>query len=260
MSVRAIGCIARSVLIEAVRRKEVYVVVLVSTIVIGGAMTLNFFEVEGLTKFYREIALKTMSVATALTVIVLASRQLPREFENRTIYPLLARPISRGEFLTGKLVGVLLAGGFCLGLFMAVYLTGSLYLGGAIPWLLFGQYIYLQVVMLTILATLCFWLSMVFNLDAAIAIGALCYIFASLLTSVSIYIYDFAGTIGQWALKAFTFLLPQLVLFDLSGKAVHADLWPPLSASVMTQLTLYGATFAVVYYAMAALCFRRKTL
>ncbi len=85
MNLRAIGLIAKSVLIEAVRRREVYAIVLVSSLLIAAVLAMDFFELEGLSRFYREVALKLMGVATALTTIVLSARQLPREFEQRTI-------------------------------------------------------------------------------------------------------------------------------------------------------------------------------
>ena len=140
MNARAMGLIAKGVLVESTRRRELYVIVLMACLLIGFVMTLDFFGLEGLTKFHREVALKVMGVSTALAVIVLAARQLPREIENRTIYPLLARPISRLDFLLGKLLGVLLAGMFCFGLFMAVYVGGALRLGVEVPWGLFLQH------------------------------------------------------------------------------------------------------------------------
>ena len=69
---RPVWLIARSVLIEAVRRKEIYVIVLLALMVIGGVMSVNFFGMEGLTKFYREVALEVMSIACALMVVVLS--------------------------------------------------------------------------------------------------------------------------------------------------------------------------------------------
>lgn len=252
--------IAKSVLIEAIRRREIYVVVLVGVSLIGMVMSIDFFEIEGLTKFYREIALKVMSMATALTVIVLASRQLPREFETRTIYPLLARPISRFSFLLGKLAGVMLAAAFCFSLFMAVYVIGTLYLGSVVPWALFGQYMYLQVLMMAILATLCFWLSMLLNLDAAITVGVLFYILASTFTSMMSYLYDYMDALGKGLLVLMNYALPQLVLFDLSEKAVHGEVWTPLSAYTMLTLTVYGVAFSAAYFAFAAVSFRRRAL
>ncbi len=260
--IRRLWLIARSVLIEAVRRREVYVIVLLSTLLIGAVMTVDFFKVEGLTKFYREVALRVMSAATALMVIVLAARQLPREFENRTIYPLLAKPISRPAFLLGKLFGVMLAAAFCFGLFMAVYLCGAMYLGGrgAIPWGLFAQYIYLQMIQMLILSTLCFWLSMLFNLDAAITLGVIFYATSATLSTAVSYIYDFVGAAAQLVMRVLTWAIPQLMLFDLSGKTVHSTFWKPLSAATMGELSLYGGFFAALYFAFAWICFRRKAL
>ncbi|MDK2973083.1 MAG: hypothetical protein PWP23_2838 [Candidatus Sumerlaeota bacterium] len=252
--------IAKSVLLEAVRRREIYAIVLVATLLIGAVMTVDFFELEGLTKFYREVALKIMSVATALTVIVLAARQLPREFETRTIYPLMAKPISRLAFLCGKLLGVMVAGAFCFGLFMVVYLCGAAYLGSSVPWALFAQYIYLQIVMLLILATLSFWLSMLLNLDAAITIGAIFYVFAATFTTLTTYIYDFTSPIGQFLIRVVIYAVPQLTLLDLSEKAVHAQAWAPLRFATMAQLTLYGLFFSALYFSLAAIWFRRKPL
>jgi len=93
MNMRAIFLIAKSVLIEAIRRKEIYVIVLVAVCIILATGTVRFFGYQTMSKFYREVSMQIMNLATALTVIILAARQLPREFENRTIYPLLAKPV-----------------------------------------------------------------------------------------------------------------------------------------------------------------------
>lgn len=260
MNLRAIGLIAKSVLIEAVRRREVYAIVLVSVLLIGAVLTIDFFQLEGLSKFYREVALKLMGVATALTTIVLSARQLPREFEQRTIYPLLAKPISRTTFLAGKLLGVMLAATFCFGLFMAVYIGGTIYSGGTVPWALFSQYVYLQMLMVLVLATLGFWLSMMLNLDAAITIGIIFYATASVFTNITSYLFDYMDAAGQAVLTVLVYIIPQLTLFDLTGKATHADAWEPLSAGVLAQLTAYGLVFAAVYFSFATFTFRRRAL
>jgi ABC-type transport system involved in multi-copper enzyme maturation permease subunit len=252
--------VARTVLIEAIRRREIYVIVLVSCLLIAAVMALDFFSLEGLTKFYREFALRGMSAATAVTVIVLACRQLPREFESRTIYPLLARPIGRATFLLGKLLGVWLAAGLCLGLFMTVFVAGMFYLGGTVHWPLFAQYVYLQMAMMLILAALGFTVSMLCNVDAAITIGVLLYALGSTLASIMTYIYELATPLGQWGLVALTYLLPQLMLFDLSEKTVHAEVWEPLAFSTMATLTVYAAIFGFCYFAFSFLLFRRRAL
>jgi ABC-type transport system involved in multi-copper enzyme maturation permease subunit len=260
MNPRAVGLIARTVLVEAVRRREMYMIVLTAGALIALVIGMDFFGLEGLNKFYREMSLQVMSAATALAVIVLSARQLPREFEQRTIYPLLAKPVSRLSFLAGKLVGVMLAAGFCFLMFMAVYVIGTLVSGGRVPWMLFGQYVYLQMLMMLILATLGFWLSMVLNLDAAITVGVLFYATASLLTNLTMTLYAFMEPAGQAVLKFLTYAIPQLTVFNLSGKTIHAEAWDPLSSAIVAQLTLYGLAFAALYFGFAALVFRRRAL
>jgi len=260
VSPRAVWLIAKGVLIEAVRRREIYAIVLISLVLIGAVMTVRFFDIEGLSKFYREVALRVMGIATALLVIVLSARQLPREFEKRTIYPLMARPISRTAFLLGKLLGVMLSAAFCFVLFMIVYAVGSILIGAAIPWALFAQHIYLQLLMLAILATLAFWLSLLLNLDAAITIGALFYFLAATFTSITTYIYDYADAFGQWVIRVMTYVIPQLPVFDLSGRTVHAERWEPVPLGMMLLVTGYGLLFIALYFALATLLFRRRAL
>ncbi len=252
--------IAKSVLIEALRRKEIYAIILLSLIFIGAIMSVDFFNLQDLEKFYREVALRIMSIASAVTVIVLSSRQLPREFENRTIYPLLAKPISRAQFLLGKLCGVMAAAIISFLLLMSVYVAGVLYLNGSIPVILFLQYLWLQLVMLLLLCTLSFWLSMLMNLDAAMTISTLLYAFASLFSSMATTLYEFTDAFGRVVLIVFNYAVPQLVLFDLSEKAVHADKWPPIDFMTLLGVTLYGFFYTALFFSFTLLSFRRKAL
>lgn len=257
---RGIWLIGQSVLVEALRRREIYVLILVALLLIALTFSLDFFGVRGLIKFYREISLGIMSLVTALMVIVLASRQLPREFEARTIYPLLARPIRRIDFLLGKLLGVMLSALFAFALFMTVYVAGRFYTGGDIPWLLFLQYAYLQVLQMLVLACLGFFLSMTMTLDAAITTGFLLYFFATTISRTMTFLHDHATAFVRGILTVLVYVIPQLTLFDLSGKAVHVELWEPLPAGVMLALTAYALAFAGLFLAGAAWRFRRRPL
>ncbi|MDF3129692.1 ABC transporter permease [Kiritimatiellaeota bacterium B1221] len=252
--------VARTVWLEALRRRDIYAIVIISCVLMAVVMGLDFFHLEGLNKFYREFALKFMSTATAITVIVLSARQLPREFENRTIYPLLARPLSRFEFLLGKFLGVWLTALFCFGLFMVVFLLGMAYLQTNLQWAVFLQYLYLQTMMMGVLAAMGFVLSMLCNIDAAIAFGSLLFLFGSTMASMMNTVYELSTPVAQWMLIGLTWFIPQLFLFDLSEKTVHADIWPPVSFEVMAALTLYALLFITVYFTGALLLFRRKGL
>jgi len=257
---RVIRLIAASVLRESLRRREIYVLVLAAGGLIGFILGLDFFGIPGLSKFYREASLKVMGWTAAVAVIVLATRQLPREMENRTIYPLLARPVRRVDFLLGKLLGVLLAGLACFMLFMLIFVLGSLRIGAEIPWGLFLQHVYLQMAMLAIIAALGFLLSLLVHTDAAVTICILLYGLSALSATVLMNLYFYMGRTGRLLLVVLTYAIPQLTLFDLSGKAVHAEFWAPLSWQILLGLTAYALFYTAIFLCGALGLFRRRAL
>ena len=252
--------IAKTVLIEAVRRKEVYVLVLLSCVLIAAVTAIDFFNLEGLTKFYREFALKVMSASTAAATIILACRQLPRELEMKTVYPLLARPLSRSRILLGKFLGVWLASIFCMGLFSIIYAIGVTYLDGELYWGLFSQYVSLQLILMLLLGAFGFVMSMVCTAEASITLGLMLYLLGTTLSSMINFMYDVSSTAAQWAFVILTYLIPQLSLFDLSEKTVHAEVWDPLSAVTVLQLTVYALAYILLFMTMAIVLFRKRSI
>jgi ABC-type transport system involved in multi-copper enzyme maturation permease subunit len=252
--------VARGVLLEAVRRREIYVIVAVTCMFILALAQIRFFGIASLNKFYREVALKIMSGATGLTVVVLGARQLPREFASRTIYPLLARPIRRETFLLGKQLGVAWAGTFCLGLFLILYILGCITLGVDLYPALLMQHAILQICMLWVLSSLCFLLSTIVHFDAAVTLGTLYFFIASVFANLYLELYEYASGFARWLILGLTWLTPQLMLFDLSEKNIHGDVWPPLAAQDILQLCVYALIFTIAHLILTLLCFRRKTL
>ena len=82
-------------------------------------------------------------VAATLLTLFLAARQIPDEIEHRTIYPLLARPLSRDVYILGKWVACTLVG---LAVFAALFVLGWLPVPKMEPYsgALLGQVIALQ--------------------------------------------------------------------------------------------------------------------
>lgn len=260
MSLRAIRVIAGSVLLEAVRRKDIYVIVILCCLLITSIISIDFFGIQGLAKFYREIALSLMSYATATAVILLAVRQLHREFDNKTIYTLLARPVSRLTFLIGKATGVLLAGAFCLGLFSIIFIGGIYFSGTSLHWSLFAQHLYLQMLQALVLTAACFLLSLVMSYDASIVVGLLLYMTAGVLSRSSLLLYSLTNSVGRWLIRAQTYALPQFVILDLSGKTVHSEIWDSLSLQTMGMLTTYALIYTLAYGGLAFFLFQRRPL
>ena len=255
---RRLTLVARTIFIEALRRREIYAIIMITVAVLLLVSFARVFHLEYLHTFYQEIALKTMGVATAITVIVLGARQLPREFENRTIYPLMAKPVARHEFLLGKYCGVVAAGLFCLLLFMAVFSVGVLAMRMPISWSVFAEFVYLQVLLVAVLAALSFLLSLVLHLDAAVTIATLIYLLGSALTNALSMIYNYVGAAGRAVLLVLNYTIPQPKLFDLSAKVIHN--WPPVSPAILGLVTLYDLMLIVPYLGLSYVLFRRRAL
>ena len=79
-------------------------------------------------------------------------------------------------------------------------------------------------------------------------------------SSFNVDIYDMLGGLQQKVIQVLTYLIPQLTLFDLSEKAVHAEAWEPLALSTLGALTAYGLFFVVLYLALGMLSFYRRPL
>ena len=69
----------------------------------------------------KDIALGAMSIFSSLLAILATATLLPKDIEDRTIYTVLAKPVSRTEYLLGKLSGVFLL------LALAVLLMGAVF-------------------------------------------------------------------------------------------------------------------------------------
>lgn len=90
-----------------VRLKVFYVLLFFALLVIGGSFFMAQMTFQQEFQVLKDIALGAMSLFTSLLAIIATARLLPRDLEDRTAYTILAKPVSRFEYLAGKLLGVL---------------------------------------------------------------------------------------------------------------------------------------------------------
>lgn len=68
-----------------------------------GALTLNDAP-----RVVSDLGSASMSIFAIAVAVILVATSLHRELQQKTIFPILARPIARGEYLAGKYLGTLL--------------------------------------------------------------------------------------------------------------------------------------------------------
>ena len=87
--------IAGVVIKEMYRRKDFYVLFVLTALIILVMGSVTFFNQENIVRYLKEICLLLVWVSSLVIAITTTARQIPAERENRTLFPLLAKPLSR---------------------------------------------------------------------------------------------------------------------------------------------------------------------
>ena len=251
------GSLAQAAILEAIRRKDLYVAVILSVLMIGAAATIGTFGVKGLEIFLKDVALTVVNLLSILLAILFASRQIPEEVSRRTVYPLLARPIGRGDLLIGKFLGAFALSAVSLFLF-ALIAGGALWYYGLSLGFVFGQYLLARLFSLALICAMTLMLSLFMTPSACVTISLLLTLGAQTFSQAVLLIYGPASTTGKALLRATYFVLPHLDLFDLSKKVSYG--WKPVDNWVMGALLVYATIFSAVFLGIAMLRFRKQAL
>jgi len=103
-----VKAISGNTLLELIRLKVFYFLLLFALVIIGfSAFVLNFTFQEQF-QVLKDVSLGAMSIFTVLLAVLSTAMLLPKDIEDRTLYTILAKPVPRFEYLLGKLLGVLL--------------------------------------------------------------------------------------------------------------------------------------------------------
>ncbi len=121
----AVIALSYVVLKEMYRRKDFYVLFVFSAVITLVLGSVSFFHDSHMARFLKEGCLLLIWLSGLAIAIGAAARQLPAERENRTIFPLLAKPVTRGHVIVGKFLGCWLATGAALLVFYVFFTVVS---------------------------------------------------------------------------------------------------------------------------------------
>ncbi len=119
--------IATATVTQLVRMRILVFLVVLSVIVVGAGFAFPLFSAEQQLKMMKYVSFGALQFFSLVMAVVATALLLPKDMEDRTLYTILSKPVPRVEYLTGKLLGVLLLIGGGL-LIMDVVLCGVLYL------------------------------------------------------------------------------------------------------------------------------------
>lgn len=250
--------LAGAVVLESVRRRDLWVVAILGGLIVLSAAGLGFFGLQGLEVFAKDLAVTVLGAFGSAIAVLTSCRLLPEEVKNRTLYPLLARPITRFQLILGKLAGAIAVTwiGF-LGL--ALLTAGALALFHVAYEPIMLQYLFAKLVGLALVCAIGLCLSVIMTPTAAATSGFVLVFGSSMITRALVMGYDGASPAGKMLFKGMTALLPQLSLFDLGGRATYLS-WTPVPLWVMLALAGYALLYGFALTGIAWLRFRRQAL
>jgi ABC-type transport system involved in multi-copper enzyme maturation permease subunit len=251
--------LANLVIKELYRRKDFYVLLILTAVLTIMMMFVNFFNDPNIVRYVKEICLLLIWISALVIAITTAARQIPAERENRTIFPLLAKPVTRAQFIVGKFLGCWLAVGTALVVFYVFFgvISGMRERHEAVFCSL--QVLWMQWVMLGIVIALVLFGSVIFA--APSSNSTICFIVVLGILVLGGYLNQVAvrqpGASGS-IIYAIYFVIPHLEWFDVRDFLIYD--WPPVPWVDCVLATLYAAGYVVLFLFGTWLVFRRKPL
>jgi Cu-processing system permease protein len=250
------GTIARVVWLNLLRRKDVYVLFILLGVLLVTLVSVNVFGLGRVAGYVKDIGLLTTWVFAWVLAVTVTARELPQEEARRTIFPLLAKPVTRAELIVGKWLGAWSAVSAATLAFYLLLALVALLMGGPFHPATLAQGFLLHAAALAVVCALALWFSARLNPDAAITLTFVLTGAAFLVVPrVPALLVRQAGTGGD-ALLLLYHVLPHFEVFDLRQRMVF-DLGPLPPATFATVL-LYGASLAALFLLLAWLAYRHK--
>ena len=254
-----VSALAGVVVKELYRRKDFYVLFVLTALVTVMMGSTSFFHDKNIAGFLKEGCLWLIWISALVIAIVTTARQIPAECENRTIFPLLAKPVTRNQVVLGKFAGCWTATGIALVIFYLFFTIVAGTRENQWPMMSYFQAFWLQWMMLAIVIALALLGSIVFAAPSSNA--TICFV-------VVIGILLIGGHLDQVALRqpepvrtivyALYYLMPHLEWYDVRQFVFFEQ--GTVSWRACGLATLYAWLYSAMLLLATWIVFRRKAL
>lgn len=224
--------IAFAIVADSLRRKVVYIVLVFAALLAFAIPYLPNYGLGVQAAVFREVALALAYVVSLVLMLSLAANRVPSEVERRTVYNVLAKRVSRWEYLAGTWLGVFLVTGGALVAFTVVEQGVGIATYGDAMWRLWE-------------GMLGIWLEMGVLAAIAVAISSITGPVVVVTATLAVLFIGHSrsaalGGQGALALKPF---YPSLDAFNVVNPVAHGNGVPPL----------YVLSMVVVFLGLTAL-------
>src|SRR2546421_6240075 len=221
--------------------------------------SVTFFGDDKIVRYLKDICLLLIWASALVIAIATTARQCPAERENRTIFPLLAKPVTRWHVILGKFAGCWLACGLALVVFYLFFGVISGSREHHWPLLNYLQALWMHWAMLAIVVAMVLFGSVVFaapssnsTISFVVVVGIL--LLGGHLNLVALQQSEPMRTVAY----SIYFLIPHLEWYDVRDLIAFDQ--GSIGWGALGLATLYAAVYAALLLFATRLVFRRKAL
>jgi Cu-processing system permease protein len=256
---RRAGVVALNTFREAVRDRVLYNLVFFALLLMAAAVAVGQMSIGIEETVIVSLGLSAISVMGLLISIFIGVALVSKEMDKRTLYALLAKPLSRWEFLLGKFGGLVLT--------LAVNTTAMA--AGLLLVMLYVKHSLERGETAVLVAVYFIWLKLALVVALALMFSCFTTPLLAILFTVGLYIVglyvqelrNLPVEVMSPAMAAFTkwlsYLLPNFENFNVMAMAAHGRAVP---STLILQNTLYTVIYCAIVLTAAAAAFSRRNL
>ncbi|MGE0614305.1 MAG: ABC transporter permease [Bacteriovoracia bacterium] len=241
---------------EIVRDKILYNSLLCALLLLGVAFLASKLTYVRPERVVLDFGLSSVSLASAIIAILIGAPLLIREFERRTIFVALAKPISRFDFLLGKFTGLLMVLTANWAILSAVFLVILYSVGGtASVTLSWGLVLALLQSWLVAAITVFFSTFSTTSLSVMISLGV--FAVGSSISQVQFLATKVESTIGRAVLQGLARVFPDFEHFQLGSKVIYEL---PVSLRFGVSAVLYSLFLGGFFLLLSGYLIQRREI
>lgn len=250
----AIGVIAFNTFRESLRDKILYNLLLFAGLLIGLSVMLADLTITEHHKMIADMGLGAINLIGVVIAIFVGISLVNKEIERRTVYTIMARPISRASFILGKYTGLTLTLFINTMIMMAIFLLTVWFYRMPMTISLFQavQLIFVELLVVTAIA-------LFFSTFSSSTLSAILTLGFYVIGHLTVDLKGLAGKSESEAAKAVAtcvyYAFPNLEMLNIKGQAAVGI---PVGFDYLMLATLYGLVYAAVIIMGACLVFARR--
>jgi Cu-processing system permease protein len=253
---KAMIAIARNTFQEAIRDRILYTFLGFAVLLIVGSRFISMITIGDQAKIIKDVGFLAVQMFGMLIAVMVSVIMVAREFEQRTIYTILSRPVSRTQYLIGKYLGMLLISGFMILLMSFVLLLiVQLFARQFDLLILFGGFMtYLEMMILSAFAVLFATLTKPI-LGSVLTLTT--FVFGHFTGALLLLQLRLDNAIADFLIPVFYYILPNLEVFNFKTEIVHAMPIPTMS---VVWAIAYALIYSTLLILLAGMQFNGKDI